>query len=57
MEDDKGEPEEENRAVWGQGGPTEDPEAALGSKRPEPPVDEDELDDEVKQRLKQLKRN
>ncbi len=55
LEDDKGEPEEENRAVWGQGGPTEDPEAAVGSKRAEP-ADEEDLEDEVKQRLKQLRK-
>ena len=55
MEDDKGEPEEENRAVWGQGGPAEDVDEAVGSKRAEP-VDEDDLEDEVKQRLKQLRK-
>lgn len=56
MEDDKGEPEEENRAIWGQGGgPAEGTELVVGMKRPEPAEDE-ELDDEVKQRLKQLRK-
>lgn len=57
MEDDKGEPEEENRAVWGQGeAPTDGSDLPVGSKRVEL-ADEDDLDDEVKQRLKSLRKS